>query len=319
MTNKMPEVRKRYKFKIARPTYTLENIEGGRAYLVSAYSATNQSLKTFWDVFEELPSETKEEPCSECGGEGIHALCSKDSTCYHIWAGKRIGQSYEDCDKIKLQESDKVQVALESLKEELEVKHPYGWSGENGILDRFYDLKEKAQSLVDALEEQNLRDKENWERNIETKIAEFDKRWEDYESPIKTKQEKPEIKVNLKEVPFCNSHHKRLINDFAGCEDCQEEFRNNPKLGEEKPESIWRPVSELPEKLTNFILKTKKWGDLFSHWNSELKAFMMNIGEDEIICPQYEIIEYCTLADYNREHEFLKSRIEKLERMMEGR
>lgn len=130
-----------------------------------------------------------------------------------------------------------------------------------------------------------------------------------------------EIKINLKEIPFCNRHHKRLINDWVGCEDCQEEFRKNPKLGkfEEKPKSIWKSAEELPDYPSDIILttNTKKNHYILCHFTPSDDIYREHIqvvaGGGEFEIPIDMVHKYCKLTDFINHIESLEERIKKLE------
>ena len=84
-------------------------------------------------------------------------------------------------------------------------------------------------------------------------------------------------------------------------------------------ESIWKPISELPESTRNMDILIKIRGEVSNAqaYTPEIICFI-NIGEkefEEIECISI-IEEYCTLTDFINQQESLEQRITDLEKRL---
>jgi predicted nuclease with TOPRIM domain len=80
----------------------------------------------------------------------------------------------------------------------------------------------------------------------------------------------------------------------------------------EKPKSIWKDVSELPERKRNFLVRTAKFGDLFCWFDFALGNFIMKIDEEEICVPTFEVQKYAPLTDFINAFEQMQKDIQEL-------
>ena len=185
----------------------------------------------------------------------------------------------------KMETTDKVKEALKELKYHIGVNEYY--DKELGLKD----LKEAAQDLINALEENK--------------------------DPL-VNQDIQETHVSSKEEDI-----KSLDNSLDGTLDgiVENAVKRCKKL---EPKSIWKPISELPHKSQYIYVKTftgeidlvrfrHKYFDCKNQIDRPVIESTINGFIWEINKIERNFIEYCTLNDFINHQENLEERITKLE------
>jgi len=80
--------------------------------------------------------------------------------------------------------------------------------------------------------------------------------------------------------------------------------------------SIWKDVSELPERKRNFLVRTNRFGDVFCWFDFQEKAFVTQIDDEPrgILVPNYEILSWTELSNFINSFEQMQKDIEELKR-----
>jgi hypothetical protein len=280
MTNKLPEAGAKYS------RYTNKNIYPGEIEIIatrlpvvifgSVEDVRRQlsnpeydqdilytlSLIEFHNNFQELPSETEEEPsyCKFCVSETLKAIDNLEAGKGTKYSLSELEQAAKD--GTLLERKDEVQKAKEGLRSAIRESHIDFPSYHAGR--RYIELA--TQNLLDALDNQNLRDKENSLSGGEAK-SNLEQAFKDYKNGnIKTHNSVDELIDSV----------------------------------EEKPQSIWRSVEELPDNNCDILIKVE--GEI------ELQPFSAKYG----FANKENTKEYCTLTDYITENEQLKQDFEAL-------
>lgn len=282
MTNKLPEVGKRYR----HPDGTIIKVtkdDKGTFYVINEINKKISCAPAiFFSHFEELP---EEKPAQEqINGIQDCNKCKKrikaDKCCYEfkdkIYCEDCIGKAEEK----PIKESSKLEAAKEELRK-VKNKASFGLSrseADKTLTEMFW----AADKLLNALDESNL-DKEV---NLDEGVNEA------------------KVEVNFDNTP--EYHHPNFFGETKN--GARAIFSNE----EEKPESIWKPVdaaTPIDRICTQTLVK-----------NDE-HISICRTGE-EFDNAAYRNAKFCTLTDFinniekkHQQQEELKERVEKLEKL----
>jgi len=274
MTNKLPEIGKRYRAKVSTDfsvIYIMKINNPIAVVRIGEHDDFYIPVYNFFQNFEELPEEnttnsqeTKQEnfkpSCGYCGGSGEMVLTSYPP-------------QFQPCPKYKqenpnLQEKPEVQYfkriysEIEKAKEELKV-----WLRDSNVdlVDKNSDVWEvfkKAQNLIDALEVEGSQPqdlgrilKDQFDKGFETgySVSENKRKLDDlYKSqsiwkPMSELPTEPKLIVARERLDKAS---KNLIKEWRYYEEWEQikDQEAIKKMGEEIKvnKSIWKPVSEVP-------------------------------------------------------------------------
>lgn len=309
MTNKLPEVGKEYFFKldgqryeVIYVSYGVQTLEGPAYDIVELKGLTTfYQLEDFWNLFEELPGSTTD-TINQLGKtiERTKELVEE--------RGSAIKENY-NCGL-----GDKVEKAKENLKKAIRESYidcPKYHAGR-----RYIELA--AQNLIDALDKCNIPEKRGC--GIAEYTAKNAKDWKDVyfdvANAVKDKIKKEEMDILFgknQEETKKKSEEEKIINcgicpasgEKDGIHFCSEE---------EKPQSIWKDVSELPSNGQEVFVKFKNTNSIkiCAIWDNDFKEIGNRFTKDAHYLLS-EVKEWCYLTDFINHIENIEERLRKLE------
>lgn len=201
--------------------------------------------------------------------------------------------------------SPEVKEAMEELDKELDHWMPTEDKEE-------YQLTSKVEKLLNALDKQFMSKEED---KIDTRQERVDSvKVNETNKSVDVKEE--EVKENI----LTAKDKKSNVIEFDYIKTQAEEVADN-KI-EAKEESIWKPVSELPEDgCEKLLIKLNGTVQIANHtFYDDERIDELYItdgwGKDKIECTEYpseEVESFCTLTDFINDYEKLKERVKKLE------
>lgn len=292
MTNKLPVVGKRYRLK----NYKAEviNVDSEGVTYLQGDKEYWDFLDDFRDYFEELPEDKAE---------------TKPETQSHISESK-----------------EKMKQALDIIRNRKKYLEGYN----NGFDDC---LKEMAERFPDQISETSLIPSNSRELSPEVKEAmeklkDDIKAWVDDVfgdftplSRIKPLEPGPVYETLMMINDLLNALDKQFMSKEEVKIDIKQEYVDSVKVNEtsksvavkeeevkEKEESIWKPVSKLPEDSYTVIIKAKGgYGEIFfGAYREDTQHFMDEAMK--FVYPKKSIDKYCTLTDFINDYEKLKER-----------
>lgn len=320
MTNKIPVVGKRYRTKIkyskqfSRKESCLD-LKANEIFLIKDFYFYNDILlleiehdhfnnvhtldfKFFQDFCEEIPETSPEVKClceiTKQLGEGSCEDCKRYNKELQDSSVTTISTQYESVNA--------VEEALVELKEFFRNPHA---AGEKNSWNLYLDLKQKAQNLVNALEAEK-KDSSGSSKNAgcedvgDIKIKSLNLFLGDDAVNVPEEMIVAEVKKALKAMRGAPSNldegiKKQTIEEF---------------LKEEKPASIWKSESELPDSYQHIILNNfgiVRVGRYQNGW--------IYIGSERFTAWNgYTLKEWCYLKDFLLQHSQMKADIEALKK-----
>jgi hypothetical protein len=321
--NKLPEVGQEYRDKnktISVDRITISN-KGTRIEYDKCFSI---DVKNFWNEFEELPDQPTSAKSAQVGSEKVEGAARELSNVLG-WKSELVGQGVLTETLIEcavnlvnvLEEyfikcrgdgdnEAGVQEAMENAKERLkEYADP-------GCLPYEYELAQALEDIVSSLEEQKAANTSKESENMHTKEEHVQ------ETDVKAEPEEETIWKRANDLPTkdCNVCIELLDGTLKYCKfvlklsDFPYPFttvrRYKVLSPEEEPaiskmettESIWKPISDLPEEEPYVLLETIEGMD-YARYNLADKKFEGLNGSYYV---DSFIKEYCTLTDFVNQH-----------------
>lgn len=304
MTNKLPVVGQRYRM-IKEVSFVVEVFDVSRlstSFGIPNLFSLNWYIESFWEAFEELP----EEPTSTDMLNEQQDLIGKAHSLVDSQKAEEV-QLDENVNSVQ----EKMLKSIENIK---------GAKFMNEVKE---ELSGNINSIEVALEELkellinfNFSSLPNYGETLlnNSTLKEINNKTQNLVNALEAEKKQPTIMgVDIGEeggdkTVYCLREGNKILR----CSD------KNPSP-ENKPNSLWKPVSELPKNRDGEIIAMDYKGikHLIRTISIDNRWIWMTLTNEETDSNYFS--KYCTLTDFINHQQSLADRIERLEKIMDGK